>query len=169
MTGAGGRIATVAVFTLVAPPLAGVLGTLAMLWEAILVMPEVAFMALSGVLFGYVVGVPPALLSGLFGAWISPRLGNGWIWTGACALMAGVLSAALSPLIQFGGGRLSPFGQVSLPAGSGAAAALVCALICFSFRPRPGQGPYAIVPAALPGLLPQGEKGRRCHSIESGP
>lgn len=137
MTGAGARIATVAVFALVAPPLAGALGTLAMLWEAILVMPEVALMALSGVLFGYVIGVPPALLAGLFGAWVSPRLSNDWIWAGACALTAGALSAAMSPLIQVGGGKLSPFEQVALLAGSGAAAALVCALICLRFRPRP--------------------------------
>lgn len=137
MSRAGARIATVAVFALVAPPLAGVLGTLAMLWQAILAMPEVAFMALSGVLFGYVVGVPPALLGGLFVAWISPRLGNGWVWAGACALMAGLLSAAMSLLIQVGGGKLSPFEQVILMAGSGAAASLVCALICLRFRPRP--------------------------------
>ena len=137
MTGAGARIATVAVFALVAPPLAGVMGTLAMLWQAILAMPEVAFMALSGVLFGYVVGLPPALLAGLFGAWVSPRLSNGWVWAGACAMVAGLLSAAMSPLIQVGGGKLSPFEQAVLMGGSGVVAALVCALICLSFRPRP--------------------------------
>jgi len=137
LTGASARIATVAVFTVIAPPLAGVLGTLAMLWQAILAMPEVAFMALSGVLFGYVVGVPPALLGGLFAAWISPRLSNGWVWAGACALVAGLLSAAMSLLIQIGGGKLSPFEQAVLMGGSGVVAALICALICLRFRPRP--------------------------------
>ena len=140
-TGASARIATVAVFTVVAPPLAGVLGTLAMLWQAILAMPEVAFIALSGVLFGYVVGVPPALLAGLFAAWISPRLTNGWVWSGACALVAGMLSAAMSLLIQVGGGKLSPFEQAVLMGGSGVVAALICALICFRFRPKPGPRP----------------------------
>jgi hypothetical protein len=137
MTGAGARIFTVVVFALVAPPLAGAMGTLVMLWPAIMMMPEVAFMAVSGVLFGYVIGVPPALLAGIFGAWVSPRLSSGWLWAAACALTAGALSAALSPLIQFGGGKLSLFEQVALLAGSGAAAALVCALICLRFRPRP--------------------------------
>lgn len=137
MTGAGARIATVAVFALIAPPLAGVMGTLVMLWPAIMVMPQVAFIASSGVLFGYVIGVPPALLAGLFGAWVSTRLSSGWLWAAACALTAGALSAALSPLIEVGGGKLSPFEQVALIAGSGATAALVCALICLRFRPRP--------------------------------
>jgi hypothetical protein len=104
--GARARIATVAVFALIGPPLAGVLGTLVMLWPAIVVMPEVAFMASSGVVFGYVVGLPPALLSGLFGAWISPRMGNGWLWAGSCGLLSGALAAALSTLIQVGGGKL---------------------------------------------------------------
>lgn len=135
--GARARIATVAVFASIAPPLAGVLGTLVMLWPAIVVMPEVAFMASSGVLFGYVVGLPPAVLAGLVGAWMSPRLANGWLWVGACALLAAALSAAMSPLIQVGGGKLSPFEQAALMAGSGAEAALVCALICLRLRPRP--------------------------------
>lgn len=138
LRGPAARIATVAVFALLGPPLAGVLGTLVMLWPAIVVMPEVALMASSGVLFGYVVGLPPALLAGLFGAWISPRLGNGWAWAGSCALLAGALAAALSPMIRVGGGKLSPFEQVALMGGSGAAAALICALVCLLFRPRPG-------------------------------
>ncbi len=134
--GARASIATVAVFGLIGPPLAGVLGTLVMLWPAIVVMPEVAFMASSGVAFGYVVGLPPALLAGLVGAWISPRLGNGLLWAGSCGLLTGALAAALSTVIQVGGGKLSPFEQAGLMAGSGAAAALVCALVCLRFRPR---------------------------------
>lgn len=134
--GARARVATVAIFGLIGPPLAGVLGTLVMLWPAIVVMPEVAFMASSGVMFGYVVGLPPALLAGLFGVWISPRLGNGLLWVGSCGLVAGALAAALSTLIQVGGGKLSPIGQAGLMAGSGAAAALICALACLRFRPR---------------------------------
>jgi len=135
-SGATARIATVAVFTLLAPPLAGVLGTLAMLWRAILIMPEVAFMASSGVLFGYVVGIPPALLTGLSAAWVSPRMTNGWLWAGAVALIGAALSATAGPLFGFGSGALTLMQQVKLFAGCGGAAALMSALACLRFRPR---------------------------------
>jgi len=137
MKGSGAQIAVAAIFAGVGPPLAGAGVTLAMLAPAIVEMPEVAFMAVFGLLFGYIIGLPAALITGVAAAWLSPRMANGWLWLLASTAIGGAAAGVMAPFIQFGGGKLSTLEQVTLMGGSGAFAALVCGLICLRLRPRP--------------------------------
>lgn len=136
-SGQGARIGVAAVFVGLGPPLAGAGVTLLMLAPAIAEMPEVAFMAVFGLLFGYIIGMPAALITGIAAAWLSPRLRSGALWVLICTAIGGAISGAMAPFIQFGGGKLSTLEQVAMMGAGGAAAALACALACLMFRPRP--------------------------------
>jgi hypothetical protein len=136
MSGAGSRIATVAVFALVGPPVAGVIVTFAVAWREILEMPELALMAIWGVPLGYLIGIIPALLTGLAAMALSPRLANGWSWAGAATLIGAAVSGASGPLVNFGGEMFSTAQQVAIFAAGGSGASLLCSLICLRFRPK---------------------------------
>lgn len=134
MTGSGAG--TAAVFALLGPPLAGLMVSVSILWAQILAMPEVALLTLWAIPLGYLLGVVPALLTGLAAVWLSPRIANGWVWSLASALTGAVFSGVAGPVVGFGGDAFSPLEQVRLFASAGAASSLLCAAICLKFRPR---------------------------------
>lgn len=129
--------ATVAIFAMVGPAVASVTAAIWIGWNEIAAMPELALLLVMWSLpAGYLLGFAPALITGLIAVWLSRRIANGWIWAGAMTFIGATLSAVAGPLFDFGSGALSLVQQARLFAGCGAAATLVCSLICVKFRPR---------------------------------
>jgi len=130
-------VATVAIFTLLGPPLAGALVVIGLIWESVLSEPAFLWMGWYGAIYAFLPGLVPALVGGLVAAWLSRKLANPWLWLLACAGLGALGSAAGGLIGGYSPAAISQAGFLGLAMMAGAVTGLVCGGFAVGLRPRP--------------------------------
>lgn len=138
VTEARGSIpATVAIFALAGPALATVVLVPMALWRQIMAAPEFLGMIPMLLPTAYLVGLAPALLTGVIATALSRRIANPWIWMGLTALAGAALVVVAAIVLDPTGGALNLFGTARLAGIPSAVAFLLCGLACWGLKLRP--------------------------------
>jgi len=134
----GSVVGTVAVFALVIPALVTVAVMASAYWHAVYLGPLLLVqIVLGGLPGGYLLGLPPALMTGLAAVWLSPRVGRAWLWAVLAAAGGAVFAVAAAFFLDPDGGLAGPGTILRLLAPAAAVASLAAALICQWTRLRP--------------------------------